>query len=336
MNSWSSDAADNEDVAPEAASAWFDALDSDSVEESSEDSSSTSEEDENNTATHLSEVMKHTEDILDQLIRLGLAIRKSGSGSRLRKADDSFKMGDYQDLQRYLGLILLAQADKQQDNQDKTVKERTIDLDKRYDDLSREQKHIIAANLRRRHRFVYARRHQKKLEQPLDIGIKKATKMVPQPIQTPSSAAPNQGVQPLVKTTTENYEVNRETREVPMTLTTASAVEGDILKAVAAPSHAASRVSLTTTKMSYPLPPPIREGMRSFKCPCCYQTLPVMFRERSRWRYALFNPYHQPQPLSPKLAENTSPRTYVHTPAPLLIVPKRPSCMLPGMLGKAI
>lgn len=283
MDSWSNDVSSNENAAAEAASAWFDALEPTSAdEESSLDSTSTSDEDaETNSTSPLSEVMKHTDDTLDQLIRLGVAIRKSGTNARLRKADNSFKQGDHNDLQQYLSLNLLVEASKQQVNEMKNTEERIIDPDKSYDQMSPEQQHLIIANLRRRHRFLYARRHQKKLEGPLDINLAHETKRATQFVETPKAAAPGHPT----KTSKGKPDVNETPHDSGMTVTTASAVEGDVLNAVATPSQVASRVSVTTARMNYPSPLPACDGMRSFKCPYCYQTLPVMFRERPRWRY---------------------------------------------------
>ena len=289
-DSWSSEVSSKEDFAPGSASTWFDALESDSGDGDSTFGSNSDDEAGDHLDTPITEVMKHTEDILDQLIRLGLAIRKSGTTARLRKADNSFKQENHRDLQRHLALSLLAEAGKQQDNERKNTKERIVDPDKSYDQqLTPEQKHLIVANLRRRHRFLYARRHQRKLEEPLDLKIVQETERATQTVEIPKTVALSQGHQSSIQTSKANQDVKDTPRDPGisgMTATAASAVEGDILKA-ATPSQAASRVSVTTVKLNYPSPPPESGGMRSFKCPCCYQTLPVMFRERSRWRYVL-------------------------------------------------
>lgn len=283
VDSWSDKVSNNENAAAEAASAWFEALEPTSAdEESSLDSASISDEEtDTNSTSSIREVMKHTDDTLDQLIRLGVAIRKSGTNARLRKADSSFNQGDHKDLQQYLTLNLLVEASKQQANEMKNTEERIIDPAQSYDRLSPEQQHLIIANLRRRHRFLYARRHQKKLKGPLDINLVHETKRAAQFVEAPKSAAPGHPT----KTSKGKPDVYETPHDSGMTVTTASAVEDDVLNTVATPSQAASRVSVTTARMDYPSPPPARDGMRSFKCPCCYQTLPVMFRERSRWRY---------------------------------------------------
>lgn len=274
------------------ASSWFEALDTAADSASSTDSASVSSEEDvrsgylgSNSA--LSEAMGSTEDILDQLIRLGLAIRKSGTNARLRKADSSFSEEDYGDLQRYLNLRLLVQARGSLGNRKKKTAEMLIDLDTSLHQPSPPRRHFIIANLRRRHRFVYARRHQRKLEGSLDITTVQNTKRT---VQTPDatktkSATPDQPACKEAKTD-EQATGDHAAGDPAMTITTASAAEGDVLKATAEFSKAASRVSVTAAKLNYPLPPPVPEGVRSFKCPCCYQALPIMFKEKARWRYS--------------------------------------------------
>src|SRR5690606_20557441 len=96
-----------------AGPSWFDELDSPSTDDESSDDASDGAV--NDSSAILTEAMGHTEGILDQLIRLGHAIRKSGTTARLRKADGMFKEDDHQDLRRHLSLGLLLQAGKQQD-----------------------------------------------------------------------------------------------------------------------------------------------------------------------------------------------------------------------------
>lgn len=263
-------------------SSWFDTLNSAADETSStECSSTTSDEDAANPA--VAEAMVDVEDILDQLIRLGLAIRKSGTNARLRKADSSFKEDDYQDLQRYLTLALLIQGGKLPGNQENSPDGGLAHLDIAPYQLSPQQNHLIAANLRRRHRFVYARRHQRKLQGSLHINIVQDTKRATRSPNTAKSATPSQAA----AKTNELQQLKGEdhAREPIPTITTASAVEGDVLKPAPVFSRAASGVSMTTAKLGYPAPPPVTEGVNSFKCPCCYQTLPIMFKENTRWRY---------------------------------------------------
>ncbi|RSL41921.1 hypothetical protein CEP54_015665 [Fusarium duplospermum] len=194
------------------ASAWFDALSSDSEDDDSSSGITSDYEAESTRSAPIKEVMQGTEDLLDQLIRLGFAIRKSGTTSRLRRADKSFREEDHQDLKAHLALVLALNAQKQYDNRAKKTAERVPDPQKSYDQLMPEQRQLIIANLRRRHRFIYARRHQKKLEEPPELNIFQETK-------------------PLAKTS----EPTQPAINAPITpvksMVTISTIQGDILKA---------------------------------------------------------------------------------------------------------
>jgi hypothetical protein len=291
---------------------WFDELDSPSTDDESSDDSSDGAA--NDSSATLTEAMGHTEGILDQLIRLGHAIRKSGTTARLRKADGMFKEDDHQDLRRHLSLGLLLQAGRQQDNRDKSSEARIVDPDQWYDQLSPGQKQLITANLLRRNRFVYARRHQRKLEGSLDItAVVQEPIPADRPIEISKSAAPSRAPQRSTKTVKgDQLEDGIPQKNPEMTITTASVAEGDVLKATATYSQAQSQVSVTTAKLSYPSPPPIAEGKRNFRCPCCCQSLPIMFSERARWRYVVTRPS-----TGVKLTDTTSKKAPRRRPGPV-------------------
>ncbi|KAK4444752.1 hypothetical protein QBC34DRAFT_334438, partial [Podospora aff. communis PSN243] len=261
-------------------------------DDSCSSSSSRSASDNGIQTTALLELMRHTEDLLDQLIRLGLAIRRSGTNARLRKADSTFDENNYADLRRFLSLaLLLEREDKKLEEKDKKLEERDKKSDLKFDEttnwgyneLTPQQKHLVIANLRRRHRFAYARRHQKKLQESLNIESVQEAECGGGP---PVEVARPRKVREESNDREKPKELGRS--EAPtdagLTTTTASAADGDVLNHSHALSHTESRVSITTAKVSYPAPPPISGGMQSFKCPCCHQVLPIMFKERERWR----------------------------------------------------
>ncbi|KAK4169927.1 hypothetical protein QBC43DRAFT_306852 [Cladorrhinum sp. PSN259] len=312
-----------QDHEQESASAWFNSLVSDSENESSDESGSDdgAHQDQN---TSLQDAMKDAESGLDQLLRLGLAIRKSGTTARLQKADKSFKETDYKDFQRYLAITLKldTQEVEEHGNLGKTTDERMESLvANSFNELTVEQKHFVFANLRRRHRFFYARRHHQKLAQLRQQPKLLTSSMLAQAaIATPTAPLPSehqsQGGFIQVKASQAPSQVSKSSKwkesaamtEIfdrhGLTLTNPSAAEGDILARVtpSAPSQVASRVSITTARLNYPLPPPTSAGLRSFKCPCCYQTLPIMFLEKSRWRKHIAEdlcPYTCPFPDCP-------------------------------------
>jgi hypothetical protein len=276
-------------------SSWFDALEDEaySTDSASVDSDGDPHPSDLDTNSALAEAIGGTEDILDQLIRLGLAIRKSGTNARLRKADSSFKQEDYEALHRYLRLVLLVQKGSSPENQSGSTDENLKVLTARYlePESTPEQEHLILANLRRRHRFVYAKRHQRKLEGSLHISTVQDSKSANRTPNITKTATPSQ-VASRKLNIVESGKDGRAAEDAAMTVTTASAVEGDVLRAAAAFSQAASRVSVTTAKLSYPPPPPVLKDVRSFKCPCCCQALPVMFKEKARWRCVYLSPSH--------------------------------------------
>lgn len=298
---------DDLDPSPSSAS-WFTALVSSakSGSDTSTESDVGDELDDLQSEVTLKEVMKDIDDILDQLILLGFAIRKSGTIARLRKADTSFKPSENEDLQEHLEHILLNRVAKRQkngkDNVGSTAKERIQEvIPEQRHLITPEQHHLILANLRRRHRFRYARRHQQKLDQLTAYPPVAKTKPF---VQTPEehqemtpglkrAPASNDGKSPPTedfKSTTPSTAPPQSLQAPAMSATTLSVAEGDIVQMAMPMAAATSRVSVSVATMHYPSPPPISQKMRGFKCPCCYQTLPEMYKNWSRWRYVSVQP----------------------------------------------
>ncbi|KAF4954705.1 hypothetical protein FSARC_12035 [Fusarium sarcochroum] len=97
---------------------------------------------------------KHeVEQVIDHLTRLGFAIRKSGITSRSQKADRLFEFEDHHDLFRYLTVLILGRG-SEEGREHYNVDPKT---------LSPIQERLAVANLRRRHRFLYAQKHAQKL-----------------------------------------------------------------------------------------------------------------------------------------------------------------------------
>ncbi|KAG8674143.1 hypothetical protein FPOAC1_000106 [Fusarium poae] len=205
-----------EDNATSSAS-WFLALGKklDDDTDDSGDSDTESESVEQNAEPPFKKVMRDIDDILDQLIMLGFAIRKSGTVARLQKADSSFNPKENEDLRKHLEFIIsntLAKRRKiDEENAKNNTEQRVQEVEKNLGDVTREQQHLILANLRRRHRFRYAKQHQQKLGQhmvqfpipksePIELAVgeqdNRSTKASdaqesPQPKDTPSTKTPN-------------------------------------------------------------------------------------------------------------------------------------------------
>jgi hypothetical protein len=289
---------DDSDAAPSSVS-WFTALKSDQKDESSSstDSDEEAQSDGDPSKATPKKGMKDIEDILDQLIILGFAIRKSGTAARLQKADESFRADENKDLRRHLEFIIHSAAFKKQktteDNREITAADRMQDAENKYGEVTPEQRHLILANLRRRHRFRYAKRHRQKL----DHGVVRAlVSTVDRAILSPGNRETPVREYPYVAIDERKSLIEESRTTILLTppqeifqvqeasVTAASAAEDDILNASIPLQAPASRVSVSVATMHYPSPPPITMQMKGFKCPCCYQTLPEMFRDWSRWR----------------------------------------------------
>ncbi|KAL5084176.1 hypothetical protein Trisim1_012251 [Trichoderma cf. simile WF8] len=297
-----------------SSTSWFTSLaySLKTASDTSTDSSVEDEVDDLHSEVTLKNVMKDIDDILDQLIMLGFAIRKSGTVARLRKADSSFEPNENEDLRKHLEFILLnSAAGRQKYNHEENVENTT---EKRMQEVTPEQQHLILANLRRRHRFRYARRHQQKLDQftinplvamskPLVHTTEEHQGMIPGLNRSPSSDDEKSLPTEDLPSTTPSNAPPKNFQGPEMSATTPSVPEGDILQIAIPIAAAASRVSVSVATMHYPSPPPISQQMRGFKCPCCYQTLPEMFQNWSRWRKHLMEdlcPYTCPFPKCPR------------------------------------
>lgn len=220
--------------------------------------------------------MKNTEEILDQLIRIAVTIRRSGTRARLQKADQLFRDDDHSDLRSHLNVVVLSHPPFSEDQ---------IDPRK----LTKVQQRLINCNLKRRNRLIYAQKHSKRLNPDLmnsafaiDLGgdLK------------PSDSELDQVKDPAREESSEAQVLTDTSPSKPSvgpggTVTTATVVSSTLtIRPGAVPSQAATtQVSSTGSRLTYPNPPRIKEGARVFKCPCCCQTLPTMMSEGGRWRY---------------------------------------------------
>ena len=238
--------------------------------------------------------MKSTEAILDQLARLTVAIRKSGTDSRFQEADRSFDPEHHEDLQNHLVLILSAKPleleKKRQEIWDIDAKDISMNFDVDIARLSTAQQHLIDANLRRRNRFIYAQSHARKLapiqhystqEPALKLETVNEPNRGPNIVLAESRARPfspeTKPVSAASPLSTTRFEATR------ITDTTVSAVATSFRFDISAPSTVMSQVSSTGFDASYPNPPHLK-NLNSLKCPCCCLTLPITFSEHDRWR----------------------------------------------------
>ena len=217
----------------------------------------------------LQESMRSVELMLEQLVRLAVAIRKSGKHSRLQKADQRFNREDYKDLEDHLVAIVLAHPE---------VSLEQIDASR----LSDVQKMLIHCNLKRRNRFLYAQQHSRRLHPGPRKYFRFGLNLTALEGQIEEQAEDEAKITDASKSNPTDGAVNPTVK----TGTTASALSNTFaLQALNIPTQATSTVmSSTVMDIDYPRPPKITKGALAFVCPCCCQTLPISYSERNRWK----------------------------------------------------
>lgn len=217
--------------------------------------------------------MKDVEDSLNQLSRLTIAIRKAGIRSRLQKADSSFDSENLQitTLRRHLELLLLVRPDEHGSSESS---QKQLDTTR----LTPIQSRLIEANLKRRNRFLYAQRHAQKLEN-------NSVKQDSRPSATVVSVKQQHPKSDKGKTATLSPPKEKILEDNPgaQSTTTATMVDEKILIPPKS-ANPTTVVSVTSSRISYPKPPPIHDGQRVFTCPCCCQSLPTTVARGNHWK----------------------------------------------------
>ncbi|KAL5091748.1 hypothetical protein Trisim1_002560 [Trichoderma cf. simile WF8] len=230
--------------------------------------------------------------VIDHLARLSLAIRKAGSSSRTHKADRRFNADDQPAFRRHLNVVVLARG-TEAGRSDYVINP---------NNLTAIQDRLIIANLRRRNRFLYAQRHARKLAaeaepqnapqeyqleddmpirvqepEPEEKIITEPEEQASDPIETLAQVVVETALEPVV-----------ETQPPILSATSASgmtqAIDPGFIHNVTPSQVAKTEITTTSAKIAYPKPPVIPLGMRQFKCPCCCQALPEMYRQPSLWK----------------------------------------------------
>lgn len=222
--------------------------------------------------TSFFEAMKDVDVILDQLARIAVVIRRSGTRSRLQKADRMFKPEDYQELNTHLTAVILSKAPSA---------------------LSLVQSQLINGNLKRRHRFLYAQRHSTSLglaPPPVPAPKTTASERASESIALDARAQNKSEIVEKSNDSTSQTAVDARA-ESPhnsslKTGTSASGVTGlPKLQQNSIPSQGGTtQMSTTVTKLDYPYPPEMNDDALVFRCPCCCQVLPVMMADKNRWK----------------------------------------------------
>ncbi|KAK8071438.1 hypothetical protein PG997_011641 [Apiospora hydei] len=219
-------------------------------------------------STALAAAMRDVEQLINQLARLSVAIRSAGTASRFRKADKLYNPDDYSDLRTYLENIIKARPPG--------LNGGNLIISK--SEITPSQNRLVEANLRRRNRFVYAMRHARKLAMAAP-ELPEKTSLVLEP--------PGTNISNTVPVSIPKMEIPDVGNMAPaFTETNASSLGTlpPVLPAKAPPSRATmTQITSTAAKVAYPKPPRVKMGLHQFKCPCCCQTLPLLYQERTQW-----------------------------------------------------
>jgi hypothetical protein len=252
----------------------------------------------------LNEAMEGTDDLMGELIRLGVAIRRAGTTARHRNADNNLiKLGDHDDLRKHLVQILLGQPTKiensrKQHKEDQHQKEQyrnkkntmqAIKLNFSEDSLTPTQQHLINANLKRRNRFLYAREHGEKLALHRNQLTKQNQNQKQKQKYHDASASVKEPFKPNATSEAKSQKTEERghgTQSVAGASSNTKFSEHSralYLNTQEALQRGTSQPTSTTQKMDYPMPPPKAKKMRPFRCPCCWQTLPSNF-SKTQWK----------------------------------------------------
>ncbi|KAH6637313.1 hypothetical protein F5144DRAFT_210923 [Chaetomium tenue] len=223
---------------------------------------------------NLTETLENVEDIMAQLVRISAAIRGASMGARFERADDSFSPERHTELRRHLEFLVQVGS---LDDEGKAGGNIDLVLSRNMTDVAQR---LISANLIRRHRFLYARRRWTKQAAeheaaarpqlvPEDATLSEQSRVLSMYDVAPDGGHQEAKIQPSAPSI--------------ITSTVPTAIQGPV-QIPQGRQLSMTVPSSTGSKATYPKPPKIGEDAMFFRCPCCFQTLPVAFAKRSRWR----------------------------------------------------
>jgi hypothetical protein len=214
--------------------------------------------------------LENTSDLVEKLVKISVAIRKSSSKARNLRAD--------------------AWEEKEEDGfntVDLFEKSFLLILEKRYGLTDPLKSRICAAVCTQKHRMKYRQAHQEILHFGAEFDLSHQERQ-------PHFASP-----PLVETSGTNTEMkgrietaqsytNRLTLYTEATKYTKVNLDQTYLASAAHISNISS--NSYAVKATIPKPPPMRPGMKYFQCPYCCILIP---REKAdsitKWRYNVFS-----------------------------------------------
>ena len=231
--------------------------------------------------------------ILTQLGNLAVVIREAATPSRLSKADATFHEDQYDEFRNHLKALILAQDPKIVDR----FKSATLD---RYEaeskafleqkiTLSEIQDRLIAANLRRRHRFLFAQERGRILS-PTSLIPVKAT-LISDGSNTMREEQEHRKA-PVMEHTVDPMATQSKSSHHPDQAPSGITASAIIKPIVTEPppmtntsQYAQTEISTTLTQIVYPQPPFLEADRINIICPCCCLPQPrEVIAKKSRWR----------------------------------------------------
>ncbi|KAF2009060.1 hypothetical protein BU24DRAFT_497614 [Aaosphaeria arxii CBS 175.79] len=248
------------------------------------------------------------EQLLASLIDIGIAIRKAGTVSRLRNADDIFEKyksmysSFEKDLEEHLGLLnriatIAGRGRKNTDGQNTTlelcIESKMIKPSDQLTPTTAEQNTLITHNMQRRHRFVVQRSRRKGRPDKLPSSTVMPSSELPEQEHTTEAShdTASGGSQPSKPVIPADIFESRPSEE-PKAVSEHSGSnfnkvseyepQAPLEKMVEDLQIAASATAIAL-RMRHPKPPKLQGG-DAFTCPYCLQTLSSHHTEKRRWK----------------------------------------------------
>ncbi|KAL6352258.1 hypothetical protein LRP88_14463 [Fusarium phalaenopsidis] len=229
----------------------------------------------------LDEALLDIESALGSLASLALAVRRTGKRSRLHKADRLFNEEEHCELKQHLECIAVLRPEERGYSSHR--------FRQKLEALTPIQQRLVVANLRRRNRFLQARRHstglkrrKPELSSISEDAINKAHQLIASPdVKIPIPTHPVIEQPPKLPKSSDAPTISGTSASVPeskLRYTDPALKKPEALT----PRTEVTRITATA---HYPRPQIPDDNQHMFQCPCCYQTLPIQdVKTNPRWR----------------------------------------------------
>lgn len=233
------------------------------------------------------ESIANLDSAIHNLALIGTAIRRTGRASRNRRADQTFNPDDHQELRKHLECVVLLRPAEE------ALFAQTKDGDYMsrltMTSLTSLQERLIEANLRRRHKFLWA---QKKFKSQEEMHM--AQEETPLHADAPSLMRPKDSIGTTAKvqdSTSTLLIMKRDNRATPTLsgISQASTAEGTLKYSTTVREYSSgpekTQITSIASDAEFPQAPFVALGRAIARCPCCCQSLPSnTFRDPSEWK----------------------------------------------------